>query len=144
MIAAIDRILGSHSFLAHTSSLLILQGKGPSWNANRKSLVRMIFSRFKPISLRITSGTEAGFLVSGQKDGLVVDSGVSYTRIIPIIELTPLPFAAAMLPIGGEDVTRALVRNCFLMMIYIFHPCIIIRLPNSIIFCFSIIYAMTI
>lgn len=110
IIAALDRVLGSHSFLADTSSLLILEGKGPSWNANRKALVKMIYNRFSPVSLRITSGTEAGFLVCGQKDGLVVDSGLSYTRIVPIIDLTPLNFATAMLPLGGEDVTRALAR----------------------------------
>jgi len=92
----------------------------------------MIYSRFNPVSLRITSGTEAGFLVcgecscksfdsmtshsrsffpTGQKDGLVVDSGLRYTRIVPIIDLTPLHFATAMLPIGGEDVSRALARE---------------------------------
>lgn len=65
LIAALDRVLGSHSFLADTSSLLILEGKGPSWMANRKALVKMIYNRFRPISLRICSGTEAGFLVCG-------------------------------------------------------------------------------
>ncbi len=50
--------------------------------------------------------------VAGQKDGLVVDSGLRYTRILPIIDLTPMSHAAAMLPLGGEDVTRRMVRAC--------------------------------
>ena len=110
IIAALDRVLGSHSFLADTCSLLILEGKGPSWIANRKALVKMIYNRFSPVSLRIISGTQAGFLVSDQPSGLVVDSGLRYTRIMPIIDLNPLSYATAIIPIGGEDVTHELGR----------------------------------
>lgn len=79
--------------------------------ANREKITEMMFETFGVHGLYLANSSVMSLFASGRTTGLVVESGLNETSIVPIYEGYALPCATLKLGIGGEEITEFLLSN---------------------------------
>eukprot|EP00750_Incisomonas_marina_P001828 INCI11703.1.p1 GENE.INCI11703.1~~INCI11703.1.p1 ORF type:complete len:988 (-),score=155.09 INCI11703.1:172-2862(-) len=112
---ALTKLLGSWTWLrcAPGTRLVLLDDPDLRWLQHRATIEAAIVSEINPGGgLQFIDPLAAAFLItSNSGDGLVVDAGRRWTRVLPVCSHQPQAFAASSEPNGGDAVTSFLRRQ---------------------------------
>lgn len=112
---ALTKLLGSWTWLrcAPGTRLVLLDDPDLRWLQHRATIEAAIVSEINPGGgLEFIDPLAAAFLItSNSGDGLVVDAGRRWTRVLPVCSHQPQAFAASSEPNGGDAVTSFLRRQ---------------------------------
>ena len=78
--------------------------------AHRERMTNMMFETFHVPAIGFVSSTAAVLYCSGRTTGIVLDSGESHTRAVPIYEGYVLPGAILSLDLAGRDLTEHVMK----------------------------------
>ncbi|PHT50543.1 Actin-7 [Capsicum baccatum] len=76
---------------------------------NREITTQIMFEAFNIPAMYVASQAVLSLLANGRTTGMVLDSGHSVTRTVPIYEGHELPHAISRLDLGGRDLTQYLM-----------------------------------
>ncbi|KAL5269386.1 hypothetical protein ACHWQZ_G003020 [Mnemiopsis leidyi] len=74
----------------------------------RAEMASLLFDEYEVKALMFVPQEFLALIANGQETGIVINMGHTHTNIVPIWKLNILRDKAVMLPVGGQDVTRAL------------------------------------
>jgi actin len=77
----------------------------------REKTTEIMFETFSTAGFYLANSSVMSLFATGRTTGIVIESGLNETSIVPIYEGYALPQATLKLPIGGEEVTNFLIVN---------------------------------
>ena len=81
---------------------------------NREKMAQMIFEEFNFSGLYIANKAVLSLVSAGKLTGLVCDSGENTSYIVPVFDVFSLPYSTIKLDIGGDDLTKFLMKEIIL------------------------------
>ena len=89
---------------------VILTEAPKSPKANREKMIQIMFETFSVPSFYLGMQAVLSLYSAGCTTGIVLDSGESATKIVPVYEGYSIPNAIKTIPVGGRDVINRLSR----------------------------------
>lgn len=77
----------------------------------REKVTEFMFESLNVFELYLANTSVMSLFATGRTTGIVVESGLSETQVVPIYEGFALPHATLKLSVGGEQVTNFLIEN---------------------------------
>lgn len=78
---------------------------------NREKITELMFETFSSGGFYLANSSVMSLFATGRTSGIVIESGLNETSVVPIYEGYALPQATLKLPIGGEEITNYLIEN---------------------------------
>ena len=78
---------------------------------NREKITELMFETFSSGGFYLANSSVMSLFATGRTTGIVIESGLNETSVVPIYEGYALPQATLKLPIGGEEITNFLITN---------------------------------
>jgi actin, other eukaryote len=95
---------------SNQSKILVIE---PPLNkrAYREKVTEVMFETFNCSGFYLANSSVMSLFATGRTTGIVIESGLNETNVVPIYEGYALPQATLKLPIGGEEITNFLITN---------------------------------
>ncbi|OMJ73835.1 hypothetical protein SteCoe_27385 [Stentor coeruleus] len=77
----------------------------------REKITEVMFETFSCGGFYLANSSVMSLFATGRTTGIVIESGLNETCIVPTYEGYALPQATLKLPIGGEEITNFLITN---------------------------------
>jgi actin, other eukaryote len=101
-----------NQLLADTNQTRALITEPPlNKRANREKITELMFETFNFGGFYLANSSVMSLFATGRTTGIVIESGLNETSIVPIYEGYALPQATIKLSIGGEEITNCLIAN---------------------------------
>ena len=78
---------------------------------NREKINELMFETLSCGGFYLAKSIVMSLFATGRTTGIVIESGLNETAVVPIYEGYALPQATLKLPIGGEEITKYLIAN---------------------------------
>ena len=79
--------------------------------ANREKTTQILFETFSVPATHIASTATTAIMMSGRKDGLIVDLGAGVSHVVGVVDGRTVPQTVTRLDIGGHDLTDYLSKQ---------------------------------
>ena len=111
----VDKIF-QHIFFNHlvadpSASQVMLMEPPLHKRALREKTTEIMFETFSTAGFYLANSSVMSLFATGRTTGIVIESGLNETSVVPVYEGYALPQATLKLPIGGEEVTNFLIVN---------------------------------
>lgn len=101
-----------NQLLAYPNSSRILIMEPPlNKRPQREKITEVMFETFSSAGFYLANSSVMSLFATGRTTGIVIESGLNETSVVPIYEGYALPQATLKLPIGGEEITNFLIVN---------------------------------
>jgi actin-related protein len=77
---------------------------------NREQMTQIMFETFMIPALYVANQSTLALFANGRLTGVVLDSGETVTRVVPVYQGHVIPYAVVQLDLGGRDLTDYLIK----------------------------------